>query len=504
MIKNKIRLVILTFILIVIFLSNNSLGVASISASKDSLSIKEGENATITITSTNGTGTISASSNNKNISVSIGENWIESGKSITLSIKGNSAGDSVISISGILSDETSEDAKEYNINKQISVHIDKKIETTNNTITPNTATVTNATNANTSTSTSSSTQVTNNSKPTETKPAETKKSSNANIAALWLTPKEYDFTGSKASVLTYNTKVPYEVEEITIGGRTEDSKAKFTSGIGKQKLQVGNNSVKVEITAEDGNKKIYTINVTREEKKVEEDNKTEDTNTTPEEANTTESENIEEANKENQVKESDLVKLEVKGFKISPEYSPDIYEYKINVDNSIGSLEVITEKKDDSVSVEIVGNTELKEGENVITILVHNETTSKNSTYQIIVDKLSEIDLNGLNEILNNETKNAEKNKKIIFGVIMGVGVLIVIFIIVKAIYNSQEDDDEEEDEDDEDENQHDKVNLEEDEQFFKRIDRNEKKENNVEIEEENDEKEETSITKQRKKGKHF
>ena len=120
-----------------------------------------------------------------------------------------------------------------------------------------------------------------------------------------------------------------------------------------------------------------------------------------------------------------MLELFSKGFKISPEYSPDIYEYKINVDNTIDNLEVITEKKDDNVSIEIVGNTELKDGENVITILVHNEKTSKNYTYQIIVDKLSEIDLNGLNATLNNETKNAEKNKKMILGIVIGIVILI-------------------------------------------------------------------------------
>ena len=498
-VKNKIIAMICIIMFFIICYSSKSSAVsAKLSAS--STNVVVGTPITINVN-------ISGAAWSINVSGAVNGSYVDNTEDAentnitkTLSFTPNKAGSYVVKLSGNVTG--SSDISATTVSDSITINVkEKEATSTQNTTTATNITTTNS-NATTNNNTSTTTIVTN--KTPETKPVETKKSSNANIAALWITPKEYDFTGSKASVLVYNTKVPYEVEEITIGGRTQDSKAKFTSGIGKQKLQVGNNSVKVEVTAEDGNKKIYTINVTREEKKVEEDNKTEDTNATPEEANTTESENIEEANKENQVKESDLVKLEVKGFKISPEYSPDIYEYKINVDNSIGSLEVITEKKDDSVSVEIVGNTELKEGENVITILVHNETTSKNSTYQIIVDKLSEIDLNGLNEILNNETKNAEKNKKIIFGVIIGVGVLIVIFIIVKAIYNSQEDDEEEEDEDDENENQHDKVNLEEDEQFFKRIDRNEKKENNVEIEEENDEKEETSITKQRKKGKHF
>ena len=395
----------------------------------------------------------------------------------TLSFTPDKAGSYVVQLSGNVTGST--DTSATTVSDSVTINV-KEIEsqtTSNNTT--NTETTTQPPVTSTSTTTN---------KNVEEKPVETKKSSNANISALWLTPKEYDFTGSKASVLTYNTKVPYEVEEITIGGSTQDSKAKFTSGIGKQKLQVGNNSVKVEVTAEDGSKKTYTINITREEKKVEEQNKLEDTNTVTEEVNTTKLENTVDINKE-----ADLLKLEVKGFKFTPDFSPNIYEYKMNVDNTIDSLDVITEKKDNNVSIEIVGNTELKEGENVITILVHNNSTNKDYTYQIIVDKLAKIDLKGLNENLNKETQTANNNRKIIFGLGIGIIIVLIIFIIVKSLSSYNEEEEEDDDDDDNDE----KINLEEDEKLFKRIDKKEKNEKE-------EEEEVVSSPKQRKKGKHF
>ena len=279
-----------------------------------------------------------------------------------------------------------------------------------------------------------------------------------------------------------------EVEEIIVGGSTQDSKAKFTAGIGKKKLQVGNNSVKVEVTAEDGNKKTYTINITREEKKAEEENKTENTST--QEENIVESE---KTNEEIKFKDSDLVNLEVKGYSISPEYSPDVYEYKMNVDDKVERLDVIAQKKDSSVNIVIAGNTELKEGENVITILVNNEKTNKTATYQIIVNKLSEIDLNSVNQALNDQTKKSSNNKKLLIGVVIGVNALIVIFILVKNIFNLEE-----EEEDDDDERFTNSNYLKDDEDQQEQFNKN----NNIEKILEKDE--EIRNIKHKRKGKHF
>ena len=57
----------------------------------------------------------------------------------------------------------------------------------------------------------------------------------------------------------------------------------------------------------------------------------------------------------------DLKKLEVKGYKLTPSFSANVYEYKLNIKQDVDELEIITEKQNDKVSIEVVGNTDLKE-----------------------------------------------------------------------------------------------------------------------------------------------
>jgi hypothetical protein len=54
----------------------------------------------------------------------------------------------------------------------------------------------------------------------------------------------------------------------------------------------------------------------------------------------------------------------------------------------LSELEIVTEKTDKDAKIEIIGNENLKAGENVITILVKNEETEEVATYQIIVNKV--------------------------------------------------------------------------------------------------------------------
>ena len=59
------------------------------------------------------------------------------------------------------------------------------------------------------------------------------------------------------------------------------------------------------------------------------------------------------------MKNSDLKKLEIKGYSLTPAFSPDIYEYKLDVKNDVTNLDIITEGLNDKVSIEVAGNTEL-------------------------------------------------------------------------------------------------------------------------------------------------
>ncbi len=106
------------------------------------------------------------------------------------------------------------------------------------------------------------------------------------------------------------------------------------TGAGAQKLNVGKNELNVTVTAEDGTtKKTYTINVTREEGK---NGATENATSN----NTTNS----VVSQDNKNSESDLKKLSIKGYNLTPSFSPNVYEYKVNVTENVSSLDIETEK----------------------------------------------------------------------------------------------------------------------------------------------------------------
>ena len=134
----------------------------------------------------------------------------------------------------------------------------------------------------------------------------TNKSNNANLSNLGIKPN--DFKGFKISTTSYNVSVPNDVENITIYATAQDKKATIT-GDGAQKLNVGKNKLNVIVTAEDGTTKTYTINVTREEGK---NGATENTTSN----NTTNS----VVSQDNKNSESDLKKLSIKGYNLTPSF----------------------------------------------------------------------------------------------------------------------------------------------------------------------------------------
>ena len=75
-------------------------------------------------------------------------------------------------------------------------------------------------------------------------------------------------------IILSNGSLENEVDELEINAKTEDSKA-LVVGNGKYIIEVGNNLIKLDVTAENGNIKEYTINVLRKER-VNDDNLTED------------------------------------------------------------------------------------------------------------------------------------------------------------------------------------------------------------------------------------
>ncbi len=88
-----------------------------------------------------------------------------------------------------------------------------------------------------------------------------KPSSNANLASIKLSSGSLSPTFN-ANTTNYNTTVKYSVDSITITGAVADGGATYVGG-GTFGLEVGDNQRTLTVTAADGTKKSYTINIKR-------------------------------------------------------------------------------------------------------------------------------------------------------------------------------------------------------------------------------------------------
>ena len=268
-----------------------------------------------------------------------------------------------------------------------------------------------------------STPTTNNQTPTNptTNPTP-QKSSNANLSNLGIRPN--DFSGFRQGTTTYNVTVPNDVESVEVYATKADSKA-TVAGTGTKTLQEGANTLTVTVTAEDGTKKTYTINVTREAVTENEDENTTDENTVPE-----------EPIQENQEAIGDgLSELTINNVKLTPSFETGVYEYTAKYIGESTELEIEATPTDETYIVDITGNEDLQEGENTITILVSDAEGNNVATYQITVNK-SLVD----EEAIAREQEEKENQQRmIIIGVVIAVVVIvIIIFIIIRHRRNKQ------------------------------------------------------------------
>ena len=241
----------------------------------------------------------------------------------------------------------------------------------------------------------------------------TRESDNANLSNLGIRPN--DFTGFKPGTTTYNVTVPEDVESVEVYATAQDSGATI-SGTGNRTLQYGANALNVVVTAEDGTTKTYTINVTREGSEETEEEQ-------PEE-NTEDTEII-----------NGLSNITIKDLELEPAFSSDVYEYTVDYIGEATSLDIETVATDPSYTVEILGNEELKEGENTITILVSDSEGNNVATYQLTVNK-SLVDEEALAREEEQRQQEEQRRMFMIAGGIIAVIVIIVIIIIIKRRRN--------------------------------------------------------------------
>lgn len=389
----------------------------SFSVSKSSISLEKGKSTTFTINLKNCEGVFAISSSNTSVAtVSTSRTgWLESKATIT--IKAKAKGTATISVKA--EDVADSSAKEVTGTKSIKVTV-----TDSSSNTSNKPSTTNNSNNNNNTSNSSNNNNDNN---------ENKKSNIATLKNLGITPN--DFSGFRKMTLNYSVKVPNSVSKVKIYADPTDSKATVT-GTGNKNLKVGKNTFAIKVTAEDKKTtKTYVLNIKREEKQEEKE---------PEE-NTVENK-VDETPVE--TKKDGLSNLEISGFTLNPAFSQDNYEYNVDVPSDKKTLDIKTEKTNDDITVEVVGNENLKLGENVITLLVYNSKKENIATYQIFANlKEEQVDLTEVNSFFKNANQKALMKKIIIIATIIVISVLIVIFttkknkIIEKEFENDKEED---------------------------------------------------------------
>lgn len=247
------------------------------------------------------------------------------------------------------------------------------------------------------------------------------KSTEARLSNFGIKPN--DFSGFKRDKTEYSTEVPNNVTKVNVYATALDKNAKV-SGAGDVQLKEGENTVKVTVTAEAGNTKVYTLTIKR---RTAAEDATETTTNT--EATTSDAFGLES--------------LDIKDVKLKPSFKTEIYKYEIDLDKDLSQLDISAIPTDDDTTVEIAGNEDLKDGENLITIVVANKKTKETATYQITVNKNVEVETesNGSEQVeefswLKPSTWGKED---IIKGMIIAVLLLLIIIAIILKVKLSKE-----------------------------------------------------------------
>ena len=165
------------------------------------------------------------------------------------------------------------------------------------------------------------------------------------------------------NTLEYTTTIT-DITELTVNAVASNSGSKIMISDNYKNLVKGDNDIKIVVTAEDGTKKTYTINITKSEGKGE---------------NT---ESVQE-----QYSGDGLASLEIEKLELSPKFDTTIHEYTVKYIGEKDKLDINVTTTDPYYTTEITGNEELKEGENIINILVSDPDGKNVATYQITVNK---------------------------------------------------------------------------------------------------------------------
>lgn len=400
--KNKKILYSILIIFILIILKNTTVKAATTSLSANNTEPTEGQSVTVTASVNAGAWNLSFSGAGKSETIyGYTQTNANSSDSKSITFTAGSAGTTyTFSLTGDMTDISSSTSEP--VNKSITIKVKSNSSTSNS---------------------SSSNGASNNGGGSNNSTTSTK-SSNANVKMITTSP--VDFSGFKASKTSgYEVTVENDIDRISITVDKEDSNAiisllnKTNSDTGKSWVYIveGSNEIDVTVTSEDGkNQKTYTINVIRKTK----------------EEQTEEPQQPEENSEEEPMEEAfGLTELNIEGLELEPQFQTDVYEYRVELKENLEKLNITTLATKANSNIEITGNENLQEGENIITIIVKGENEAETVAYQIIVNKTLE-----KQEVISNvEQDHQQMIKKIIAISVAGGAILIIVVaaIIIKV-----------------------------------------------------------------------
>lgn len=351
--KKTIRIIIticMCLATLLIFQTTSNAATLSISTSKSS--VAPGETFTVTVTLNEAAGPISATTSGGTGSAS---QWLEN-SSFSFTCTAGSSGSVTITASGTVGDFATE--TDISIGKTKSVAIIQPTPEPTPTPEPEPTPEPTPTPSN---------NTSNNTKPnTNTSTPTVKKSSNSNLESLQIAEGVFSPEFAK-NVYEYAITVPNEITKLNISASQEHSRA-TVKVVGNNELQVGDNTVEIIVTAEDGSTSTYKIYATR---------------ALPELSLATLG--ISYINENN----------EKVNIVLEPQFVGNIYEYKINerLSHTIKKLQIEATANRENAKIELSGNEDLKAGKNEITIKVtlpNEDGLEEKKIYTIVLERKEE------------------------------------------------------------------------------------------------------------------
>lgn len=406
---NIIITVIITAILIM--LPTQKAEAANFTVSSSSVTLDVEKTTTITINASTHTGRINITSSNSSVaSVNTNSIWVENNsQSITITAK--SEGSAIITISGELYDSTIEEEQKYT--QTISVTVNKVKED----------------------------------KPVTPEPEPEKPTQKPTVDPK---PEPEKPVVEEKPNFTDTNKTMYAVKDnmnLRASWSTESAATKVNKGTELTVTGTSTNKVKDNIwyRVVYKGKTLYVASYLLTDTKPEEEKPIQNEPTEDPKDEKPEVTTEDPISNETSEVSKGLKRLEIEGLTLEPEFSANIYEYRVILKENLNDLKINAESVIENATITIAGNEELQEGENVITIIVYNAKKEAEATYQVTVNK-STLDLSDTDKMLQIGTKEATRNL-IIFISALAIAIIVLIVILILKHRNDYEYYEEEEEE---------------------------------------------------------